>query len=58
MVVAAKPRFIEVTEALTGANTLADGLGLELLVSDVVIRVPMGFDENTLRQVLAMVRQP
>lgn len=58
MIVAAKPRFIEVTEALTGARALMDGPGLELVVSDVVIRVPVCFDEKTLRQVLAVVRQP
>ena len=32
--VASKPRFIEVTEALAGARTMTDGSGLELVVSD------------------------
>ena len=56
--VASKPRFIEVTEALSGTKTMTDGSGLELVVSEVVIRVPVGFDEKTLRQVLSVVRQP
>jgi hypothetical protein len=58
IVMAAKPRFIEVTEALTGAKAMTEGSGLELQVSDVVIRVLVGFDERTLRQLLAVVRQP
>ena len=56
MVVAPKPRFIEVTEALTGAKPVLGGSRLELVVADVVIRVPVGFDEKTLRQVLSVVR--
>ena len=58
MVVAPKPKFIEVTEALTGAKTVPGGSGLELVVSDVVIRVPVDFCERTLRQVLSVIRQP
>jgi transposase len=57
MVVATKPRFIEVTEALTGVRTVAEDSGLELRVSDVVIRVETQFDERTLGRVLAVVRQ-
>jgi len=58
MVVAPKPKFIEVTEALTGARPVVSGSGLELVVADVVIRVPVDFCERTLRQVLSVVRQP
>lgn len=56
--IAAKPKFVEVTEALTGAEGVTGETGLELRVADVVIRVPVGFDEHTLRQVLSVVRQP
>ncbi len=57
-VVGPRPKFIEVTEALSGAKADRGESGLELLVADVVIRVAAGFDEHTLRQLLSVVRQP
>jgi len=48
------PKFIEVGGAARTAGTSM----LELVVSDTVVRVPVGFDEATLRRVLAVARQP
>ena len=53
-----KPQFIELTEALIGDGSVAMDSGLELLVSDVLIKVPVGFDEQTLRRLLLVIRQP
>lgn len=47
------PKFIEV-----GGTAPSTGATLELVVSDTVVRVPAGFDEATLRRVLAVVRRP
>jgi hypothetical protein len=58
VVVAPGPKFIDVTEALAVPKAAKRGSGLELLVSDVVIRLSVGFDQQTLRQVLAVVRRP
>lgn len=48
------PKFIEVRGA---ARTVSTSM-LELVVSDTVVRVPVGFDEATLRRVLVVARQP
>jgi hypothetical protein len=51
-------QFIELTEALKGKSPVAVEPVIELLVSGVMIRVPVGFDEQTLRRVLTVIRQP
>jgi len=56
--VAPGAKFIDVTEALAAPTAMRRGSGLELLVSDVVIRLSVGFDQQTLRQVLVVVRRP
>lgn len=48
--------FIEVT-AVSGDVEPADRPVLELVVGDVTVRVPMGFDQDTLQQLLVVVRQ-
>jgi hypothetical protein len=55
---APKSEFIEVTDKLSGATSSAHESELQLVVSDLVVRVPAGFDEQTLRQVLSVIRQP
>ena len=52
------PEFIEVTETITREKSVLAKSGLELLVSDVLIKVPVGVDEQTLRRVLSVIRQP
>lgn len=47
------PKFIEVK-----GPAHSGGATLELVVSDTVVRVPVGFDEATLRRVLAVVHRP
>jgi hypothetical protein len=56
--VARKSRFIEVTDKLPGAPSSTHESELQLVVADVAVRVPVGFDEQTLRQVLSVIRQP
>ena len=52
------PEFIEVTETITREKSVLARSGLELLISDVLIKVPVGVDEQTLRRVLLVIRQP
>jgi hypothetical protein len=52
------PEFIELTEAFCGQRPVAVESVIELLVSDVLIKVPHNFDEQTLRRVLLVIRQP
>lgn len=51
-------QFIEVTEKLFGATPSFREPELQLVMADVMVRVPVGFDEQTLRQVLSVIRQP
>ncbi|MBN1654790.1 MAG: hypothetical protein JXA30_13545 [Deltaproteobacteria bacterium] len=52
------PEFIELTEAFYGQKPAAVEAMIEVLVLDVLIKVPRNFDEQTLRRVLAAIRQP
>lgn len=47
-----RPRFIEL-EAVP-----AQGSAIELVLGAVCVRVPVDFDEDALRRVLAVVREP
>jgi len=52
------PEFVELTEAFCGQRPVAVESVIELLVSDVLIKVPHNFDEQTLRRVLLVIRKP
>jgi hypothetical protein len=51
--------FVELTAPSRGAVTLARGneAGFELVVDEYIIRIPNGFDDATLRRLLAALRE-
>ena len=51
--------FVELTAPARGAVTFARGneAGIELVVGEYVIRIPNGFDDATLRRLLAVLRE-
>ena len=51
-------RFIDFTETVSRDKTVVDETVLHLEISDVLVKVPVGFDEQTLRRVLLVIRQP
>jgi hypothetical protein len=52
-------RFVELTARARGAVTFARGneARIELVVGEYIIRIPSGFDDATLRRLLAALRE-